>query len=487
MFLAEEQSNDLDLAQVLESDQVEADIDDVEDDEWLDGEADDELDDFDDEIDDDDFEARMTAADELGRGDDVEGLLFEEGEYLMVPRIPEQYRASDVIGKRTQASSASTAIKLGPIKPKGKLTAIWNGMTDVEKYILMLVSEHRHLTQAQLGVLLITPTRYRQKKGCVNNTKAYFKWVTEEKYKCHLNYKNTFKMSTANGLDLKLKHMCADGLLEEITPAYTVDERNISDRYQQTPSLFTQHYYLTPLGAKVLICNTDIKVTTSKVKPVGFVPTYKSAAYQTILHEAECTEILCSIISCASFASNEEGYGLFDVCRFYHEKDVEEKNIRYNGKKIDFKSDGKLTMYVEALGDFVDWYVEYDSGSSTPSKITHKTEAFIKYIFWKREQYGERFRKPVLLLVTQKPADLFPQINGRKSTKYTTGIKNMARNCFEEYLDFLNDIAVVLVADCASIRAQGALGACWHKVDLTTGIADEKSYDLISASRGIVG
>ena len=443
----------------------------------------------DDELDDDEIAAREDAVGELTEEDDDDVLIFDEGEYLMVPKIPEQYRASDVIGKRTQASSASTAIKLGPIKPKAKLTSIWNGMTDVEKYILMLISEHRHLTRAQLAVLLINPTKLRQRKGCVNNTKAYFKWVTEEKYMCHLNYKNTFKTATQNGLDLKLKHMCDDGLLEEITPAYAVDERNISARYKETPSLFTQHYYLTPLGAKVLICNTDIKTNTSKEKPVGFVPTYKNAAYQTILHESECTEILCSIISCAQYATNpddEKNYGLFDICRFYHEKDIEEKNIRYNGKKIDFKSDGKLTMYVEEYGDFIDWYIEYDSGSSTDSKIKHKTEAFIKYIFWKRSEYGDRFRKPVLLLVTQKPADLFPQINSRKSTKYTTGIKNMVKSNFEEYLDCINDIAVVLVADCSSIRAHGALGACWHKVDLTTGIADEKAYDLISASKGIV-
>ena len=449
----------------------------------------DDLDEEDDEIGEEDAAARSEAAEELGAGDDAAEELFDDGEYLMVPRIPDQYKASDVIGKRTQASSASTAIKMGEIKPKAKLRAIWNGMTDVEKYILMLISEHRHLTQAQLGVLLVTPTRLRQKKGAINNTKAYFKWVTDTKYECHLNYKNTFKTSTHNGLSLKLRHMCDDGLLEEITPAYAVDERNISKRYQETPSLYTQHYYLTPLGAKVLVCNTAANRNTANEKPVGFVPTYKHAAFQTILHEAECTEILCSIISCAQYATNPDDgkeYGLFDICRFYHEKDVEEKNVVYNGKKIDFKSDGKLTMYVEEYGDFIDWYIEYDSGSSTPSKITHKTEAFIKYIFWKRERYGDRFRKPVLLLATQKPADLFPQLTGRKFTKYTTGIKKMSHQYFSEYLDFINDIAVVLVADCGSIRAHGALGACWHKVDLTTGIADEKAYDLITASRGIV-
>lgn len=423
--------------------------------------------------------------------DDAElsDMIFDEGEYLSVPKIPEQYRASDIIGKRTQASTASTKLRIGPVKPKEELRRIWESLTDVEKYILMLISEHRHMTHAQLSVLIVTPSRLRIKKGAINNTKAYYEWVTKEKYGVKgMNYKNTFKTQTANGLSDKLEGLVQANLIERIVPAFSIDDRNISDRYKATPALFTEHYYLTVRGAKVLIANTDANKNESKEKPVGFVPTYKNSAYQTILHEAESTEVLCSIISCSSYATNPDdnkNYGLFDVCRFYHEKDIEEKNVVYKGKKIDFKTDGKLTVYVEEIGDFIDWYIEYDSGSSTKDKIKHKTEAFIKYIFWKREKYGEKFRKPVLLLVTQKPADLFPQLTGRQSTPYTTGIKNMAKNCFEEYLDILNDIAIVLVSDCGSIRTQGALGACWHRIDLVTGIADIKAYDLITASKGI--
>jgi hypothetical protein len=56
-------------------------------------------------------------------------------------------------------------------------------------------------------------------------------------------------------------------------------------------------------------------------------------------------------VSCASYISNPDDgkdYGLVDVCRFYHEKDVEEKGVQYtDGSKIDFKSDGKVTFYIE--------------------------------------------------------------------------------------------------------------------------------------------
>lgn len=444
-----------------------------------------------------DEEERHDAAKELGSGDKVTDDIFAEGDYRLVPRIPEQYRASDVIGKRVQASTASTGIPIGAIKNKAKLNTIWAGLSDTEKYILLMISEHRHMTLEQLSVLIVYPSLIKKsnqkkksddeapKKKQRDALKTYFEWVTVQKYEAKLSYSATFMTTTKRGLQRKVDGLVSDGLIARISPAYSVDDRDISDRYKETPSLFTLHYYLTPLGAKVLLCCTDIRRPISKLKPIGYVPTYKSAAYQSILHEAECTEILCSFASCAMYASNtcdNKNYGLFDVCRFYHEKDVEEKNVRYKKRKIDFKSDGKFVLYVEELANFIDFYIEYDSGSSTADKIRHKTEAFIKYIFWKKSQLGEKFRSPVLLLVTQKPADLFPQLYHRTRTTYTTGIKQMSHEYFPEYLSQLNDIARVLIADCGSIRRFGTMGAGWHRVDLVSGIAEIKSYDLLTAA-----
>lgn len=483
--------------------EIDEDDDSDEYDEYDDEEYDDEYDDEDDEdgLDDDDAaeeevrelvekRARLDRLAEEGTA--LSEDLFDECFYESVPKIPQQYRGSDIIGKRTQASTASVAISLGKINNKGKLRDIWATLTDVEKYILMLISEHRHMTQAQLGSLII-PASSRKKakggKGGFDATKTYFEWVTDIKHLCPLDYKSTFKTGTQRGLAGKLKSLVELELIEEVIPAYSVAADVKSDSYKRTPALFTHHYYLTPMGAKVLIVNTDVNRNTSKVKPVGYVPTYKNAAYQTILHEAESTEVMCSLVSCAQYASNPDDnlhdFGIFDICRFYHEKDIEEKGVTYRGKKIDFKPDGKLTMYVDSIGDFIDWYIEYDAGSSKVKNLTHKAEAFIKYIFWQREKYGERFRKPVLLLVTQKPADFFPQLVGKTKTTYTTAIKNMAHEHFEEYLSILNDVAIILVADCGSIREHGALGACWHKMDLTTGIADTKAYDIITASKDI--
>ena len=365
----------------------------------------------------------------------------------------------------------------------------------------MYVSEHRHLTADQLRILIVVPTQIRQSAGGGTNVvKTYFKWVTDIKYGFHLDYKETHKTSTIDGLNKKLSHLVSIGLLDEITPSYKVKE-NDSIEYKDNPSIFTQHYYLSQLGGRVLVCNTNI--TT---KNIGYVPSHKDAAFKSIVHETESTEVLCSIISCAEYISNLynldpekdqnavlgqslDTFGFFDICRFYHEKDVEDKKVFWplsSKRSIDFKTDGKLTLYSSKLGDFIDYYIEYDSGSSKASNIKHKIEAFIKYTLYYRMTMGERFRRPVMLLVTQKPSCFIPEMNRKKTSVYTNAIKRMVNSMFAEYGEAINDIACVLIADCNSLRRHGAMGACWHKMDLVNGYAQNHGVDLIAGSKDII-
>ena len=422
---------------------------------------------------------------------------YSNYEYSSIPKIPAEHRGADIIGLRTR-STGTISTPIGAIQPKPLLRKIWDELTPVEKTILMYISEHRHLTASQLKILVVVPTLIRQSKGGGTNVlKTYFKWVTETRYGTPLNYKETHKTASTEGLLRKLAHLKEMELVAEITPAYNVKPSE-SQEFKETPSLFTQHYYLTPLGARTLVCNTAARVPSAKgrVTRVGYVPTYKNASYMSIVHETESTEVLCSIISCAAYISNigsmdgreagESDFGFFDICRFWHEKDVEEKNIIWENKKIDFKSDGKLTLYSSKLGDFIDYFVEYDSGTSTPSKIKHKIEAFTKYILSNKVEHGDSFRKPILLLVTQKPADFIPSMARKNKTKYTTGIASMYKQNFADYGKAINDISTVLVADCNAIRQHGAMGACWHKIDLTTGIAGQKGLDLVELSKAVV-
>lgn len=431
--------------------------------------------------------------------------------YSDVPKIPQQFRSADIIGLRTRATGKNEE-KIGTITQKKRLRKLWDDMTDVEKYILMLISEHRHLTVNQLQTLIILPTQIRKANAAdmrrmrgdtrtdipVHNTlKPYFSYVTNEKYKTQLSYKECHKTATVRGLMTILRRLQKLELIEEITPSYKVKPAS-SQAYKDTPSLFTEHYYLTVMGARLLICNTAATQPSGDT-PVGFVPTYKDSSYLSIVHETECAECFLSIMSCSEYASNMElfnpdaedyaDYGFFDICRFFHEKDVEARfRLTDKDRETVFKSDGELTLYSSRLGDFIDYFLEYDAGSSKPNNIKHKIEAFAKYVLYLRKTVGETARRPVLLLVTQKPSSFMPSLNQSKSqgTVYTRGIQTLMRTTFKDMIDQINDIACVLVTDCNAIRQHGAMGACWHRMDLRTGRADDKALDLIEASKSVV-
>lgn len=429
--------------------------------------------------------------------------LFTEFQYDDVPPIPIDYRGATIIGLRTRATGNSS-IQIGTIAPKKKLRMIWQNLTPVEQYIIMLVSDHRHMTADQLSTFVILPTLVRHlPSGGHNSIKPYFVWLTQSKYGVQLSYKETHKTSTMNGLMQKIDHLVALGLIEEIRPSYKV-RKNDSVLFNETPSLYTSHYYLTALGARVLICNTlATRPETKGNHGVGFVETYRNAAYMSIVHETECTDVFCSIVRNAMFLSNidllkgrEDGddkdYGYVDICRFFHEKDCEEKYVPFHDstdnkdRTIDFKTDGELTLYSSKLGEFIDYFLEYDSGSSTSSKIKHKAEAFVRYILWQKGLHDFRFREPVLLLVSQNPAAYMPGLRDDKPTRYTRGIEAMTRTCFPEHMNDINDIATILEADCRMLRMHGALGACWHKLDLVSGVPERQGYDLLTASNNAI-
>ena len=340
------------------------------------------------------------------------------------------------------------------------------------------------MTVQQLSVLIINPTVCLNTDGWVNNCRTYWRWVSEGKYQCQLHYHRTFNTRQPTGLKRTLGKLCEAGLLEEITPSYGINETNVSQRVKSMPALYTNHYYLTVLGAKVLICNTAANRTTSTDRPVGFVPSYRDAAYMSILHESECTEVLCSIISCATYASNTDKgkYGLVDVCRFYHEKDTETHLRTLNNRKLTFKPDGKITLYAQSIDEFIDAYIEYDSGSSRESNIKHKIHAYYLYNIRMMEEHGSGFRLPLMLLISQKPSAYFPQLTGRKSTTYSTAIKRAVLDNLEPYARHIDAYGAVYVTDCGSIREHGALGAVWHRVNVGTGIPDSNGQDLISAA-----
>ena len=462
----------------------------------------------------------------------------------MTPRIPERYRGVDILGLRTRGNG-TVGVKMGSLGNKRKLQEIWNSLTPVQRYILMLVSEHRHLTKDQLYTFVIMPgsirranetepkkarmkERLRQQTGKVPSLaevqaavreedarrkaqgkparipvrdvlRTYTEWLFQTKYKVPLSpktYKQVTKTSSFVGLDRSLQDLVDRDLLVARDPSYKVRSKGRTSAYTDTPSLFTEHYYLRPLGARVLVCNTAIKSpgTRSASPSVGYVETHMEAAYSSIVHETECTECLLSIVRCAQYMSNMEvfspeagdaDYGYVDVCRCYHEKDCEMKRIDWRGtngrKGIDFKSDGEVTIWSSKLNEFVDLFLEYDAGSSKQGNIAHKIEAYLKFILAMQDKDPE-FRRPVMLLVSQKPSAWITSMNNGRNTTYTKAIsQRMRTKVFEGVYDRLNEIGCVLVTDCNAMRQHGAMGACWHRIDLHTGVAEPVAHDLLSA------
>lgn len=486
----------------------------------------------------------------------------------LVPRIPEEMRGTDILGLRTRGNG-TVGIKMGAITNRRKLEDKWQSLSPAKRYILMLVSEHRHLTIDQLSTFLVMPARVRRanereakrvfagsalreelgraatkaevdarvdaedqamlgrraaragkdpaalsdaerrrlgKYQTHDSLRPYMDWLTREKYGQELNYKNAMKTLQMGGLQRMVNELSKDGLLVARDPSYKVREQGATSSYTDTPALFDQHYYLSPLGARVLVANTRIKAPSvgAKSPTVGYVETHLDAAYTSIVHETECTECLLSLVRCAEYLSNvevfspmadETGFGYVDVVRCFHEKDCEEKRVDWRGsddaKGIDFKSDGLVTLFSSRLHDFIDLYLEYDAGSSKRRNIAHKVEAYLKHVLSKMDEFaeaGRTFRKPVLLLVSQKPSSFITAINNGKTTQYTQGIRVMAaKKCFDavrsdpRFPRGLDDVGLVLVTDCNALRQHGALGACWHRMDLSTGVAEARGYDLLTS------
>lgn len=467
----------------------------------------------------------------------------------LTPRIPEAYRGADVIGLRTRANGNEGVPMKDPNRNVAKWESAWAKMTYPEKYIMMLVSEHRHLTIDQLYTLLALSgvvikssspevmkvlakqrleaelgreatneeveeafaedRRRRSEAGRMrsprhhDSMKTYALWLCRERYGIDVTakeYKQMVKPTTSKGLMRSVNRLVKAGMLDEITPAYKMKEDVATETFQANPSLFMTHYYLSPDGGATLAHNTAMAKGD-----VGYVPSHYDASFMSIVHETECTECLLSLVRCAQYVSNMEilNYdgvdqgspsrtGYVDVLRCYHEKDCEYKGINWEGrdgrKGIDFKSDGMVTLYSSKLHRFIDLFLEYDAGSSKESNLSHKVEAYVKYIMTYREILGDSFRKPVLLLVTQKPSAFMPKmLTRRKSTLYTNAIrKRIGTKQFDGIRDQLDDIACVLVTDCNMLRQHGALGACWRRMDLVSGLPEDRAHDLLSAVREFV-
>lgn len=326
-----------------------------------------------------------------------------------------------------------------------------------------------------------------------NGLLSFFYFVSLGKYGVKLLDNNVLGVSVWHVFE-SLKFLVSNGFIELVYPSYKVTSCS-SDLFNMVPFLFRVHLFLSVRGGRLLVENTNITSASS-----GYNPNYRSAYYTSIVHAAETNDIFSSLIDGILWFNNvcwlnrvlgREYYDIsdvseyynqgIDIVRYYHEKDCEYKNVEFydsaNQKKniIDFKSDGLLTVFNKKDYVFVDLFLEYDSGTSKAASITHKLEAFIRYVLWQRElirKKGLSFssRKFVLLLVSQNTGDYKSILkkNKKKHTMYERGIYKALRKKYSELgkEESLNSLLSVYVTDCDFMRNSGAFGSCWHQVNL---------------------
>lgn len=400
-----------------------------------------------------------------------------------IPIIPVEYRGAEALGVRTRPDGSNKET-LGTSMPgfgRPKQREAWNKLGEAEKWVMLNISEHRHLTTQQLSYLCVLPGTIT---GEVEHKGLYQLYIDiMERYGVRDVewHRQTWCRST-KGLEKLLERLAEQDMLYKVDPAYSISEK--TEERLENPALWCTHWYLSKKGALTLASSTKAKygVKEGNTK-LGYVPSHKEAMVSSIVHETECNEVFSSLVSAAQYINSfkNPSFGYYEICRWLHEMNTESEIPALNKDyMIKFKPDGMMTMYMSPLCGFVDLYLEYDAGSSTTDKICYKTEAFIKFAV--QEQEAGR-RVPALLMVTQKPSEFIEGISTKSKSKYLSSMSkawNLKRTHLKGNVDEAL-IPPILVSDCASIRARSALGAVWHPVDVVNGSVQMTAIDLPTA------
>lgn len=301
----------------------------------------------------------------------------------------------------------------------------------------------------------------------------------------------------------------------DIDKSINIDDISVinGNNTKDLPALFnTLHLYLTGKGSRFLLSISGItdgkKGISNKIKrnkhQVGFVPSYKNAAFSSIVHETECTEVFTSIIMNTIYLSNQYSneYGKILVSRCNHEMHTE-INVKWRGPNTDnrgniktdtmsdyikFKPDGDITLYTTRNQTFHHFYLEYDSGTSGKGSIYHKIEAYIKFILQLQSSIKDNpHRKFYMLLVSQQPrVFLRGKYKGAGlSGTYLTPIENLLKGELKFKINDIQKYVNILVAPAENIRTRGALGDSWHELLLSNdGVISSQNviplYELIT-------
>lgn len=385
------------------------------------------------------------------------------------------------IGRRVPARSAGQMPLMSP-DDVSEMRWLWSCLDVANRYLMVLVSEHMFVTGEQMRQLVVVPS-VRARRGLHDVIAPYFSWLVGDVYGMDADEADACSVTTDDELFGRLSYLVGQGLIcvsdpDEYAPIGRDDVGSVT------------HYYLSCSGAELMMCNTRAtKPDANSGRNVGYSLSGHDYSVSRMSHEADCMDVVCSAIDGMrriSDSDGEIGCGYVDMCRVRRAGECRHElswsDMSGNRHRMSFAPDCGMTMYSSRLDGFVDYYLCYDSGSATMDGISRDIEAFLRHVDDANVRHGGRVRMPVLMMVTRAPGDFleYASVN-RKVPKYVRGMRH-AMESMPYDSGRLSSMSNIVIADYAMIRDNGAMGPCWHHVDLLSGTVGVLATDLLSSA-----
>jgi hypothetical protein len=376
---------------------------------------------------------------------------------IELPPVSEEGLKNITMGVRKIIPTQSRSNRFRKYTPK-KLTDTWEKMNDFERFVLIMLSEFKTLSTPQLQTLFTIPHGRSTVafSGLISTLKKQY-GVPE------LDPGKLFSTVSRQMVYKKLDKMKKKNVIDCIRAR----ANNIEIDHEAAPSLILSHFFLTEFGAQVLARGSGINRND-----VGFVPNYKNYSFGSLLHLTECNDFFVSSIVAAQDMMNNHPAesGVIDIVKWENER-MSTHRFDFNpNDAVTFKPDGFMALFSSKSQSFIPYYLEHDVGDSTRTKIVHKAVSYLKFVIHMK-QTDKTFRRPILLFVTSSES---------RVKIHEQAIRSAIKKELASQLDYLNIFGRIAIATSRAINEKSPLGEIWQVIDLQTGEASEKRYNLLS-------
>ena len=375
-----------------------------------------------------------------------------------LPDVSDAAKKNITMGVRKVITNQSRRNKFHSYK-KEKLVKAWDSTTTFEKVLMMFLSEFKTLSTPQIQIIFTIA--YKQKNLAYNGMLEVFKI----KYNCaDLSTPiSEIAIVSKEAINRRVDTARKKGLIDTVRN----HANNLETDKSIAPCLSLSHHFLTEFGTQVMAAGTGFNKNE-----IGFVPNYKTYAFNSLLHLSESNDFFVSTIAGIQDLMNNypEQVGTIDVVRWENEKNSTHHFEYEQDKKIMLKPDGYMILFSTKTQTFTPYFLEHDVGSTTKERIRHKTNAYLKYVMYMRGK-DPSFRKPILLFVTS---------HENKVNFHKQAVKTCLKKDFSKNLDYLNNFGRIAITTTELINENSPVGKIWKVFDLKTGELTKGSVNLLS-------